>query len=72
MLHIDVSDDVESGLFQGKVELTISDWNVQANPKDSVFQYSMEDGLKTIWPCTTVKTGRDERSLWGNAASLGL
>lgn len=33
MLHIDVSEDVEYGLFQGKVELAISDSNAQAKPK---------------------------------------
>lgn len=71
-LHVDVSDDAECGLFQRKVELTISDWNVQAKPKDDVFQYSTEDGLKTIWSCTEVKTGRDEQSLWGDTASLHL
>lgn len=45
MLHIDVSDDVECGLFQGKVELATS---ARAKPKDGIFQYSMEDGLKII------------------------
>lgn len=67
-LHIDVSGDAECGLFQGKVELAIRDRNVQAKPKDYVFQYSTEDGLKAIWLCTKLKTG----SLWGDAASLHL
>lgn len=72
MLHIDVSEDVEYGLFQGKVELAISDSNAQAKPKDDVFQYSVEDGLKTTQPCTKVKTAREERGLWGDTASLRL
>lgn len=33
MLHIDVSDDVECGLFQAKVELATSDSNAQEEQK---------------------------------------
>lgn len=46
MLHIDMPDDAECGLFQRKVELAISDSNMQGKPKD-IFQYSTRDGLKT-------------------------
>lgn len=45
MLHIDVPDDAECCLFNGKVELAISDSNTQGKPK-YVFQYSTRDGLK--------------------------
>lgn len=37
MLHIDVPDDAECDFFQVKVELTISDSNMQGKPKD-IFQ----------------------------------
>lgn len=46
MLHIDVPDDAECGMFQRKVEFAISDSNTQGKPKD-VFKYSTRDGLKT-------------------------
>lgn len=47
MLHIDMPDNAECGLFQRKVELAISDSNMQGKPKD-IFQYSTRDGLKPM------------------------
>lgn len=45
MLHIDVPDDAECDFFQVKVDLTISDSNMQGKPKD-IFQYSTRDGVE--------------------------
>lgn len=59
MLHVDVSDDVERGPLQGKVEFTAGDSNLQGKPKDDL-QYSMADSLKTIQLCSKVKTGSEK------------
>lgn len=59
MLHVDVSDDVECGPLQRKVEFIAGDSNTQGKPKDDL-QYSTAGSLKTMQLCSKVKTGREK------------